>query len=127
MQDKQPIDPAFPIRLITARQADTDIQPEMSGNSENLHISRCHLSGGENTAERVIDMRVNSGVINQQVGFTIFLHDIRQSLQPGVGRGPRFDPLAAEAIMPDISQSEAADNVIRAIAVMTVEVQNGYW
>ena len=116
-------DAACLIKLIATRQVPGDRDAEALQPLEHRAVAPVELFRGQPAAERIVDVRVGTGLVEHQVAAGEALEDLRDRGKEGLGLGRAA--VFAWAVMHDrVAEVQAIDDVLRAIAPVLVEVED---
>ena len=114
--------PAVLIPLVAARQVPRDRQTDPRSDLEHDAIAALELLGGHPSAERIVDVRVGTGLVDEQIAVSETRHERRQIAQIRLG-ARRPGPVLPTAVVIDPVDAETIDDVLTAVALVLIEIE----
>ena len=90
---------------------------------ENLPVTLAQLIGGQPAAQRIVDVRVGTCLVQQKIAAGKARHALRYLREKALGLISAI-PFRCGRIMRHPVELQAADDVGRAVAVMLVEIED---
>jgi hypothetical protein len=105
------------------REVPRDRESESTASFEDDSVALAHLDAGEHAPERIVDVRVCAGLVQQHAAPLEGGDDFRETLEPVV-RCRRREIVLPERPVPYESEREAPQDVVGAVAVVHVAVED---
>ncbi len=113
------------VGLVTTGQIPGYRQAHVPTGGEHATVALAQLFGGKPATQRIIDVRIGTGLVQQKVATGKTPHDIGNLLEERFGLVLAIPP-GPRGVVLDPVQAKLADDVGRAIAIVLVEIKNAY-